>query len=302
MSRAQAEHATASMAAPGPVRRFRLFLETIKFEHSVFALPFAVAAAFTVSGGWPDWGSFGWVVLAMVSMRTFGMAANRLIDAEIDARNPRTASRPTATGVVSRLQLIGYMLVFGVIFIATTSQLDRMAWPLAPVPLAVMIVYPYLKRLTWLAHLGMGSVYLIVPPAVAIAMTGTLPAWSIVMGFAGMFWVAGFDVLYATADREVDRAQGLHSIPQRFGIPAAINTARLFHLTAAALLITAGAIAGAGALYYVGAGAAAVLLAYENSLVSANNLSRLNMAFFTMNGIIALVFGLFAAADSVVFS
>lgn len=284
-----------------PLQRFRLFLETIKFEHSIFALPFAVAAAFMVSAGWPDWSAFGWVVLAMVSMRTFGMAANRQIDAEIDARNPRTASRPTATGVVSRFQLSAYMMVSGGVFVIATFQLDSMAWPLAPIPLAVMIGYPYLKRITWLAHFGMGSVYLIVPPAVAIAMTGTLPAWTIVMGFAGMAWVAGFDVLYATADRDVDIKQGLHSIPQRFGNAAAINTTRLLHLSAAILLFVAGAIVGAGVIYFVGAAAAAALLAYENSLVSARDLSRLNMAFFTMNGVIAVVFGLFAAADAVVF-
>lgn len=288
-------------AATAPLRRFLLFLETIKFEHSIFALPFAVAAAFVVSGGWPAWGAFGWVVLAMVSMRTFGMAANRLIDAGIDARNPRTASRPTATGIVSRAQLAGYMLVSGGLFVAAASQLDPMAWPLAPIPLAVMTGYPYLKRFTWLAHFGMGSVYLIVPPAVAIAMTGTLPAWSIVLGFAGMLWVAGFDVLYATADRDVDIEQGLHSIPQEFGLSAAVNTTRALHLAAAALLFIAGAVAGAGAVYYVGAAAAAGLLAYENSLISENDLSRLNMAFFTMNGVIAVVFGLFAAIDAVVF-
>ncbi len=284
-----------------PLRRFLLFLETIKFEHSIFALPFAVAAAFMVSAGWPDWGGFGWIVLAMISMRTFGMAANRQIDAGIDARNPRTASRPTATGVVSRFQLSAYMMVSGGVFVISTFQLDSMAWPLAPIPLAVMIGYPYLKRFTWLAHFGMGVVYLIVPPAVSIALTGTLPAWAIIMGFAGMFWVAGFDVLYATADRKVDMEQGLHSIPQRFGLAAAINTTRLLHLSAAVLLFVAGGVIGAGALYYAGAAAATALLAYENSLVSARDLSRLNMAFFTMNGAIAVVFGVFAAADAVVF-
>ena len=292
---------TPQAASPGPWQRFLLFLETIKFEHSVFALPFAVASAFLVSGGWPDWIKFTWVIVAMVSMRTFGMAANRQIDARIDALNPRTASRPTATGIVSKFQLSAYMMVAGGIFVVATFQLDPMAWPLAPIPLAVMIGYPYLKRFTWLAHLGMGSVYLIVPPAVAIAMTGTLPAWSIVMGFAGMFWVAGFDVLYATADRDVDIAQGLHSIPQQFGIAFAINATRTFHLAAAALLVIAGVIYGSGLLYFLGAAAAAALLVYENSLVSARDLSKLNMAFFTMNGVIAVVFGSFAAADAVVF-
>ncbi len=288
-------------AKVSPVRRFVLFLETIKFEHSIFALPFAVSAAFMVSGGWPHWDAFGWVILAMVSMRTFGMAANRLIDAEIDARNPRTASRPTATGVVSKTQLSGYLLVSGAIFVGATSQLNSMAWPLAPIPLAVMIGYPYMKRFTWLAHFGMGSVYLIVPPAVAIAMTGELPAWSIVLGFAGMLWVAGFDVLYATADREVDSQQGLHSIPQQFGIATSIYTTRALHLTAAVLLFVAGAVLEVGVIYYIGAAAAALLLAYENSLVSPRDLSRLNMAFFTMNGVIAVVYGTFAAVDAVVF-
>lgn len=293
--------ATPASQAPTPIGRFLLFLETIKFEHSIFALPFAIAAAFMVYAGWPEWGAFGWIVLAMVSMRTFGMAANRLIDAEIDARNPRTASRPTATGIVSKTQLAGYLLLSGAIFVAATSQLDSRAWPLAPIPLAVMIAYPYMKRFTWLAHFGMGSVYLIVPPAVAIAMTGSLPAWSIILGFAGMLWVAGFDVLYATADREVDSEQGLHSIPQKFGIAAAINTTRVLHFSAAVLLFVAGVVSGVGAIYYAGAAVAALLLAYENSLVSPGDLSKLNMAFFTMNGVIAVVFGVFAATDAVVF-
>jgi 4-hydroxybenzoate polyprenyltransferase len=292
--------ATSVEASRSPWQRFLLFLETIKFEHSVFALPFAVAAAFIVSEGWPEWASFGWVIVAMVSMRTFGMAANRLIDAGIDARNPRTASRALPAGKISRREVIAYMLVSGAIFGIATSQLDPMAWPLAPIPVVLMIAYPYLKRFTWLAHLGMGSVYLIVPPAVAIAMTGTLPAWAVIIGFAGMFWVAGFDVLYAIADYRVDKEQGLHSIPQQFGIPAAINVARLFHLTAAVLLFAAGVVLGGNILYYIGAGAAAALLAYENSLVSKDDLSKLNMAFFTMNGVIAVVFGLFASADAVV--
>ena len=283
-----------------PIQRFLLFLETIKFEHSVFALPFAVAAAFMVSGGWPAWDGFAWVIVAMISMRTFGMAANRLIDAEIDARNPRTASRALPAGKISRAEVIAYMLVSGGIFVLGASQLHSMAWPLAPVPLAVMIGYPYLKRFSWLAHLGMGSVYLIVPPAVAIALTGTLPAWSIVLGFAAMLWVAGFDVLYATADYRVDTEQGLRSIPQRFGIPAAINSARLFHLAAAVLLFVAGAMLGGGVFYFVGASLATALLIYENSLVSRDDLSKLNMAFFTMNGVIAVVFGFFASLSAVV--
>ena len=149
-----ANHSISGNSRVSPLQRARLFLETIKFEHSVFALPFAVLSAFIISQGWPNWADFGWVVLAMVSMRTFGMGANRLIDAGIDARNPRTASRPTATGVVSRTEVAAFMLVSGALFGLATSQLDPLAWPLAPIPLAVMVVYPYLKRFTWLAHFG----------------------------------------------------------------------------------------------------------------------------------------------------
>lgn len=279
--------------------RLRLFLVTIKVEHSIFALPFAVATAFIVTGGRPGWVDFTWVLVAMVSMRTFGMGANRLIDAAIDARNPRTMSRPTATGAVSRRELVAYMVFSAAVFGFATSQLNPAAWPLAPIPLAVMIGYPYLKRVTWLAHVGVGSIYLMVPPAVAIAMTGALPAWSVVLGFAAMLWVAGFDILYATADVEVDREQGLHSIPERYGIGAAINVTRVFHLGATALLFVTGGLVHAGPLYYVGSALAAALLLYENSLVSRDDLSRLNVAFFTMNGVIAAVFGLFAVLDAV---
>jgi 4-hydroxybenzoate polyprenyltransferase len=163
-----------------------------------------------------------------------------------------------------------------------------------------MIGYPYLKRFTWLAHFGMGAVYLIVPPAVSLALTGTMPFGFVVIGLGSMAWVAGFDVLYATADYEIDRKQGLHSIPAGFGIPAALVISRLLHATAIILLAIAGVVLGAGALFGVGVLAAAVLLAYEQSLVSSNDLSKLNMAFFTMNGVIAVVFGAFVVIGEVI--
>ncbi|MEE8046869.1 MAG: UbiA-like polyprenyltransferase, partial [Dehalococcoidia bacterium] len=212
--------------------RLAVFLEAIKFEHSVFALPFAILAAFISASGVPDWPGLLWILVAMVGMRTFGMAANRLIDAEIDARNPRTATRAIPAKTISHRTMIVYMTVAGLIFIAATSQLDPVTWALAPIPLAVMIGYPYLKRFTWFAHFGMGAVYLIVPPAVSLALTGTLPFGFVVLGLGSMAWVAGFDVLYATADYKVDREQGLHSIPARFGIPASLVISRLLHATA----------------------------------------------------------------------
>lgn len=277
-----------------------LFLESIKFEHSVFALPFAILAAFISASGMPEWTGLLWVIFAMVGMRTFGMAANRLIDAKIDARNPRTATRAIPAGTISQRAMIIYMAIAGLIFAAATSQLDPVTWALAPIPLAVMIGYPYLKRFTWLAHFGMGAVYLIVPPAVSLALTGTLPLGFVLIGIGSMAWVAGFDVLYATADFKVDREQGLHSIPSRFGIPVALVISRLLHASAVILLAIAGVILEASALYSVGVLAAAVLLAYEQSLVSSTDLSKLNMAFFTMNGVIAVVFGTFVVIGEVI--
>ncbi|MCH7971610.1 MAG: UbiA family prenyltransferase [Chloroflexi bacterium] len=281
-------------------RRFTVFLESIKFEHSVFALPFAILAAFISASGWPDWAGLAWVLVAMVGMRTFGMAANRLIDAEIDARNPRTAARAIPAGTIGRRAMTIFMLLAGLIFIIAVSQLDPVTWLLAPIPLAVMVGYPYLKRFTWLAHFGMGAVYLIVPPAVSLALTGSMPFGFVLIGLGSMAWVAGFDVLYATADFKVDREQGLHSVPARFGIHAALVFSRLLHVVAVALLALAGIVFGAGALYFAGVAAAAVLLAYEQSLVSSDDLSKLNMAFFTMNGVIALVFGTFVVIGEVV--
>jgi 4-hydroxybenzoate polyprenyltransferase len=196
--------------------------------------------------------------------------------------------------------MIGYMAVAGLIFAAATSQLEPVTWALAPIPLAVMIGYPYLKRFTWLAHFGMGAVYLIVPPAVSLALTGSLPFGFVVIGLGSMAWVAGFDVLYATSDYEVDRKQGLHSIPAKFGIPAALVISRALHLTAVVLLAAAGMVLGAGVLYFVGVGAATLLLAYEQLLVSSDDLSKLNMAFFTMNGVIAVVFGVFVVIGEVI--
>jgi 4-hydroxybenzoate polyprenyltransferase len=280
-------------------RRLALFLESIKFGHSVFALPFAILAAFLSASGTPLWSGLLWVLVAMVGMRTFGMAANRLIDAEIDARNPRTATRAIPVGTISRRAMIGYMAVAGLIFGVATSQLDPITWTLAPIPLAVMIGYPYLKRFTWLAHFGMGAVYLIVPPAVSLGLTGTLPFGFVVIGIGSMAWVAGFDVLYATADFKVDREQGLHSIPARFGIPNALIISRLLHASTVILLAIAGVVLEASTLYSIGVLAAGVLLAYEQSLVSSSDLSKLNMAFFTMNGVIAVVFGTFVVIGEI---
>ena len=266
----------------------------------MFALPFAVAASFLAFGGWPDRVEFVWIIVAMVSARTLGMAANRLIDAEIDARNPRTASRGLPSGRLRSRHVLAWMAASVVLLGISVSQLDELAWYLSPLVLIVLIGYPYAKRFTWLSHFALGTVYLIVPPAVWIALTGGLDAGAVLMGVGGMFWVAGFDVIYATADIDIDREQGIHSIPARFGIAGALYSARVFHAVTIAALIAAGVLLEVSFVYYVGVAAAGVLLAYEHSLISPRDLSRLGAAFFTMNGIIAIVFGTFAAVGTVV--
>lgn len=280
-----------------PLRRLQIFLDTIKFEHSIFALPFAVAAGFMVAGDWPNWVQFGWVIVAMVTLRTFAMAANRLVDAEIDRRNPRTADRALATGIIGKPEVIGYMAVSAIVFVVAAWQLDPLALVLSPIPIIVAFTYPYLKRFTWLAHFGIGAVYVIVPPAVAIAMSGTMPGEFVLLGIAALFWVSGFDVLYAIADIDFDRAHRLHSIPARFGIKRSLLIAKSLHLVALIFLVLSVLTGDGGFWAALGIVVVGALFAYEHSLVKESDLSKLNMAFFTMNGIIAVVFAVFIVLD-----
>jgi 4-hydroxybenzoate polyprenyltransferase len=284
-------------AGLSPLRRLQIFLETIKFEHSVFALPFAVAAAFMVADGWPDWVKFGWVIVAMVMLRTFAMAANRLVDAEIDRRNPRTSDRALARGIIGKPEVMGYMAVSAVVFVVAAWQLERLALMLSPIPLAVAFGYPYLKRFTWLAHFGIGAVYVIVPPAVSIAMTGTMPVEFVLLGLAALFWVCGFDVLYAISDIDFDRANELHSIPARFGVGRSLTVARNLHVVTLLFLVLTLLVADSGLIAALGVVVVGALLAYEHSLVKRDDLSKLNLAFFTMNGVIAVVFAIFVMLD-----
>ena len=286
-----------SEAGSNPFRRLQIFLETIKFEHSIFALPFAIASAFMVADGWPDWLKFAWVIVAMVTLRTFAMAANRLVDAEIDRLNPRTADRALAKGMIGKPEVIGYMAMSAIVFVVAAWQLDRLALALAPIPLVVAFFYPYLKRFTWLAHFGIGAVYVIVPPAVSIAMTGTMPMEFVLLGIAALFWVSGFDVLYAIADIEFDRLNGLHSIPAKFGVGRSILIARSLHVVTLVFLALTMLVADGGWFAWLGVVAVGGLLIYEHSLVNKDDLSKLNMAFFTMNGIIAVVFAGFVIVD-----
>ena len=284
----------------GVTGKTKIFLETIKFEHTIFALPFAYLTLFLVEKGWPSWDLFGWITLAMVAGRTFAMAANRLIDAEIDARNPRTAQRALPAGLISAKEVVFFMAVALVLFLVAVYQLSPLSQYLWPAVILALVAYPYAKRFTYLSHLALGLVYLMVPTGIWIALENELALASVVLGLGAGFWVVGFDIIYACQDVEVDRKQRLHSIPADMGIRVGLWMSRLSHLFFIGALVAAGIILGVGLLYYIGLGLTALLLGYEHRLVSPKDLSKVNVAFFTANGIISVVLFLLVAADTLV--
>ncbi|MBI4286871.1 MAG: UbiA family prenyltransferase [Chloroflexi bacterium] len=281
-------------------KSFLVFLKAIRFEHTVFALPFAYMTLFLAEGGIPSLRNFVWITLAMVGARTFGMGINRIVDAEIDARNPRTAGWALPAGLMNKSQAFLFSAFALSIFVAATFQLSDISRYFLPVVVAAMVVYPYCKRFTWASHLMLGLVYMMIPPGVWIAVTNQLSLASVVLGTGAGLWVAGFDILYACQDTEVDRQQGIHSMVADFGVSAGLLIARVFHALTVAALAGAGLLLGVGPLYYAGTGALFLLLVYEHHLVSPHDLSRLDKAFFTMNGVVSVVFFVFVAVDSLV--
>ena len=275
----------------------RLTLEMIKWEHSIFALPFALTGAVLAANGWPRWPVLGWIVVCMVSARSAAMAFNRLVDARIDAANPRTAMRALPAGRLSEGFVAGFVLVSAAVFVLGAAMLNRLTLELAPLALAVVMVYSYMKRVTRWSHLVLGLALGIAPSAAWIAVRGSLDWRIAVLSAAVLLWVGGFDVLYACQDFEHDRAVGLHSVPQAFGLEGAFWIARAMHLGMLALLVWLTRLFGLGTLSWVGVGAVAALLLYEHSIVSPRDLRRMNAAFFTLNGVISVVFFGFFAAD-----
>ncbi len=276
----------------------RRFASLVKIEHTVFALPFAYIGALLCLRSVPSAHDLVWITLAMVGARSLAMSLNRIVDAEIDARNPRTETRELPSGVLSRLQVVAFcLLAFGVYLLAC-FQLDPVVRWLWPIPLVGFVVYPYLKRFTWLSHLWLGAVDGLAPVGAWIAITGRLPweAWA--LGAAVAVWIAGFDLFYSLFDREVDLEQGLHSVAVRFGVSGAFWGARLLHVATVALLAAVGLGLGLGWLYWLGVVAVAVLLGYEHSLVRPGDLRRLDAAFFTVNGVISVVFFAFVLAEA----
>jgi 4-hydroxybenzoate polyprenyltransferase len=279
------------------LHNLRVTLEMIKWEHSVFALPFALCGAMLAASGFPTGSQIFWIVVAMVAARSAAMAFNRLADAAIDAANPRTRTRALPAGHLSPAFVATFVVITCAIFIIAAAKLNRLTLWLSPVALALLLLYSYTKRFTRWSHVVLGLALGIAPAAAWIAVRGSLDPRILLLTAAVTFWVAGFDILYACQDFEFDCGAGLHSIPRHSGIPRALWIARLFHLIMLALLIALVPAFALGKLAVAGIIAVALLLLYEHSLVRAGDLSRLNAAFFTMNGVISVVFFLFVSAD-----
>jgi len=278
----------------------RRLVSLVKLEHTVFALPYAYAGAILAAGQVPDAQLLAWITVAMVGARSLAMALNRLIDAGIDARNPRTSRRELPAGLLTPVQVGAFAAASLAVFLVAVWQLPPVTHVLWPIPVLGFVIYPYLKRFTWLCHPFLGAVDGLAPVGGWIAVTGTVDWQPFLLGGAVALWIGGFDIIYATMDLEIDRREGLHSIPLRFGVGTALLITRIAHAGSVALLIWLGINLGLGPLYWLGLAVVAVLLAYENSIVSEDDLSRVDMAFLQMNGVIAMVFLAGVLADALV--
>ena len=279
------------------LRSTRVTLEMIKWEHSIFALPFALTGAVLAAGGWPPVRVLLWIVVCMVSARSAAMAFNRLVDSEIDAANPRTAMRALPKGELSRGFVLSFTVLAAGVFVFGAAMLNRLTLELSPIALIVVLAYSYMKRITRWSHVVLGLALGIAPSAAWIAVRGSLDPRALLLTGIVILWVGGFDVLYACQDFEHDRKAGLNSIPQAFGLEGAFWIARAMHLGMAALLFVLLHAFGLGLIALVGVAIVLVLLAYEHSIISPHDLRRMNAAFFTLNGVISVVFFVAVAAD-----
>ncbi len=277
--------------------KLNLLLEAIKFEHTVFALPFAYLGTFLAANGRPALWQVVWVTLAMIGARTAAMAANRLIDRYIDAANPRTSNRALPRGLLRPAHMAALMVAGSGLLIVSAAMLNPICLYLSPVALALVTLYPYTKRFTWLSHLFLGLADGAAPMGGWLAVRPSLDLPAVLLSLAVALWVGGFDLIYACQDVEFDRAYGLHSLPARFGVAAALWVSALSHGATVALLAAVGLLLDRGAIYWAGLLAAAVLMVYEHSIVSPKDLSRVDVAFFNVNGYISLIVGAATLAD-----
>lgn len=275
------------------MRSVRVFLEMIKFEHTIFALPFAYLGMLLAAEGWPTWRQFFWITIAMISARTYAMSLNRVVDLPYDARNPRTAQRPLVTGALKPSVAWIAIFISLALFAISAWELGPLPFRLMPIALVFLTGYHYTKRFTWLSHFILGFTDGLAPMGAWVAVRASLfswedfPAWLLL--FIVTFWIAGFDLIYACQDVEVDRRDGLYSIPARFGVATALRLSSFCHLLMVAGLIALGFLCSLGVPYWAGLALCILLLAYEHSIVKPHDLSRVNVAFFNVNGYISLI-------------
>lgn len=277
--------------------KIKIFLEMIKFPHTVFALPFAFTGGVLAANGLPSGYQAFWILVAMVGARTGAMALNRLIDAEIDARNPRTRGRAIPAGLLGKGTVAVFTVLSLALLVYAAYMLNDLCLYLSPIAIALLVSYSYCKRFTSLSHLVLGLCLAAAPVGAWIAVKGAAEAPAFVLGAGVLFWVAGFDILYALQDLDFDRSAGLHSIPARLGADRSLLVARLFHLVLPLLLLTLYFMLNLGWWFLAGVALTAVLLAYEHGLLRGGDLSRLNAAFFNVNGFISCLLFLFTLAD-----
>lgn len=273
------------------------FASLVRFQHTVFALPFALAGALMARQGWPPISTLFWILLAMVGARSLAMALNRVIDAEIDAANPRTAARDLPSGRLTLVQVGVFCAISLAALLIAVSQLPPLTWFLWPIPVAGFVIYPYTKRFTWLCHLVLGLVIGLAPLGAWIAVTGHFAAAPIFLWLAVATWMFGFDVIYALMDLDFDREYGIKSVPARFGEVPALWMARIMHGLAVVCLVLAGALSGSGPVYFVGVAICAVVLVVENLIVDPADHRRIQAAFGTANGVLALIYICFVILD-----
>ncbi len=283
------------------MRKFRIILEMIKFEHTVFALPFAVMSAFIAADGLPSLQKSGWILVAMVGARSCAMAFNRLADAKFDGMNPRTATRAIPAGLISKGAVWVFTSVSAGLLVFAAWRLNPLAFALSPVALAVIIGYSYAKRFTALSHFWLGLALSISPVGAWIAIRGNFALPPIVLCFVVLLWTAGFDIIYACQDVGFDRQHGLHSIPAKLGIRWALWLSAGLHVIAVLLLLSIPSLVGLGAFYYIGVGLVVLIFIYEHAIVKPTDLSRVNLAFFTLNGMISLILMVLSIADILYF-
>ena len=271
------------------MKKLTVFFEAIKFEHTLFALPFAYIGAFLGNRGWPGWGIIGWMTLAMVGARTLGMALNRVIDLDIDKKNPRTSNRALPQGLLSS-RFVWFTIIVSIgLFEWASFHLNRTCLWLSPIAVFLLFIYSYTKRFTWLSHVVLGVVIACAPLGGSIAATGGISFPVIILGVAVTFWLAGFDIIYACLDYEFDKKERLYSIPAIFGIPFALKISVFFHVITFIALVLTGVLLGLSFWYYIGTILAGLLLLYQHSIVSPKDLSRLNTAFFTANASLSVM-------------